>query len=210
MIIKTQRFNEDINDVCCLGTMPRIWLWNSVWPRRAKRSSVLQPNANGGSDKRGDKKHRRISVTSVWNGFGVREKSVEMILMILMKWKFMLIGLVERFGGTCIRSCGPNSQQLFFPGVSAGGAIGFVWAYRFWDESPSWPWVASSLYYSLLLSYPWLQVNKINMQLKMQTCQRLGREFLNLSRLLWFVFPFLTWLAGKRMRFSYVLLLFLY
>lgn len=120
-------------------------------------------------------------------------------LMILMKWKFMLIGLVERFGGPCIRSCGPNSQQqLFFPGVSAGGAIGFVWAYRFWHESPSWPWVTSSLYYSLLLSYPWLQVIKINMQLKMQTCQRLGREFLNRSRLLWFVFPLFNMTRWKK------------
>ena len=90
----------------------------------------------------------------------------------------------EVLGGTCIRSCGPNSQQLFFPGVSAGGAIGFVWAYRFeMNHHPDPGWLISLL-------FPWLQVLKINMQLKMQTCQRLGREFFNLSRLLWFVFPF--------------------
>ena len=120
---------------------------------------MLRPNANGGSDKRGDKKQRRISVTSVkktWSK-GKRCGNMVDILMILMKWKLMLILLVERFGGTCIRSCGPNLSSCSFleksvgefqPGVCISNIIEIVLEM---NHHTYWPWVSylSTILYCL-------------------------------------------------------------
>ena len=78
-------------------------------------------------------------------------------LMILMKWKLMLILLVERFGGTCIRSCGPNLSSCSFleksvgefqPGVCTSNIIEIVLEM---NHHTYWPWVAylSTILYCL-------------------------------------------------------------